>query len=163
MSSVSPPRPPPTPIRSGRIRSALRTRSRIVTSPSPSMLGGRYSRETTWGCWSLSSAESSIVRMRSSSGRNAESTLSVVVFFVPGRARGRRGWAAPADPGNDLVDRPSQIVLAPELGLRLVDLAATLDVHVARSVDHDLGDLGVADERLEWPAGPDVVGAQPGG
>ena len=36
MSSASPPRTSPTTIRSGRIRSALRTSRRIVTSPRPS-------------------------------------------------------------------------------------------------------------------------------
>ena len=41
MSSVSPPRTSPTMIRSGRMRSELRTRSRIEISPRPSTLGGR--------------------------------------------------------------------------------------------------------------------------
>ena len=56
-------------IRSGRMRSALRTRSRIVTSPSPSMFGGRrlQAQRRGAGC-SCSSAASSIVTMRSSSG-----------------------------------------------------------------------------------------------
>ena len=83
MSRASPPRTSPTTILSGRMRRAFRTRSRIVTSPRPSMFGGRYSRRTTCGCWSRSSAESSIVRMRSSSGRNDDSTFSVVVFPAP--------------------------------------------------------------------------------
>jgi len=39
-------------MRSGRIRSALRTRSRCVTSPRPSILGGRVSSLTVCGCWS---------------------------------------------------------------------------------------------------------------
>ena len=39
MSSVSAPRTSPTTMRSGRMRSALRTSSRIRTSPSPSMFG----------------------------------------------------------------------------------------------------------------------------
>ena len=38
MSSASSPRHSPTMIRSGRMRRALRTRSRVVTSPLPSML-----------------------------------------------------------------------------------------------------------------------------
>ena len=41
MSSASPPRTSPTTMRSGRMRRLLRTRSRCVTSPRPSMLGGR--------------------------------------------------------------------------------------------------------------------------
>ena len=47
MSSVSAPRTSPTMMRSGRIRSALRTRSRMRISPSPSTFGGRDSSETT--------------------------------------------------------------------------------------------------------------------
>ena len=39
MSSASPPRTSPTMMRSGRMRSALRTRSRIVTAPRPSTFG----------------------------------------------------------------------------------------------------------------------------
>ena len=41
MSSASPPRTSPTMMRSGRMRSEFRTRSRMVTSPRPSMLRGR--------------------------------------------------------------------------------------------------------------------------
>ena len=47
-SSASAPRTSPITIRSGRIRSALRSRSRIVTSPLPSTLAGRLSSRTTW-------------------------------------------------------------------------------------------------------------------
>ena len=68
MSRASAPRHSPTMIRSGRIRRALRTRSRVVTSPSPSMLAGRVSIRTTCGCCSCSSAASSIVATRSSAG-----------------------------------------------------------------------------------------------
>ena len=41
MSSASPPRTSPMMMRSGRIRNALRSRSRVTISPRPSMLGGR--------------------------------------------------------------------------------------------------------------------------
>ena len=47
MSSASPPRHSPTMMRSGRMRRALITRSRIVTSPVPSALRGLASRRTT--------------------------------------------------------------------------------------------------------------------
>ena len=47
------------------------------------MLAGRDSRRTTWSCLSWSSAASSMVTMRSSSGMNDDSTLSVVVFPAP--------------------------------------------------------------------------------
>ena len=83
MSSASPPRTSPSTMRSGRIRRLLRTRSRCVTAPRPSMLGGRVSSRTTCGCCSCSSAESSIVTMRSCSGMKPESRLSSVVLPAP--------------------------------------------------------------------------------
>ena len=43
------PRTSPMTSRSGRIRSACRTRSRSTTAPAPSTLGGRASRQTTCG------------------------------------------------------------------------------------------------------------------
>src|SRR5918994_748029 len=52
MSRVSAPRTSPTMIRSGRMRSAFRTSSRMRTSPWPSMLGGRDSSVITCSCWS---------------------------------------------------------------------------------------------------------------
>ncbi len=83
MSSAAASRISPTTIRSGRIRSALRTRSRIVTSPRLSMFGGRASRRRTC-CWlSCSSAASSMVMTRSSSGMKEESTFRVVVLPAP--------------------------------------------------------------------------------
>ena len=54
---------------------ALRTRSRIVTSPSPSMFVGRDSSRSTWRWLSRSSAASSIVTMRSLSGIALESDV----------------------------------------------------------------------------------------
>ena len=50
MSSASAPRHSPMMIRSGRMRRALRTRSRVVTSPTPSALFGRVSSRPTCGC-----------------------------------------------------------------------------------------------------------------
>ena len=47
------------------------------------MFGGRDSSVTTCSCWSWSSAASSIVTMRSSSGMNADIAFSVVVLPVP--------------------------------------------------------------------------------
>ena len=83
MSSASGPRTSPTTIRSGRMRSALRTSVRIVTSPRPSRPGGRASSRTTWRWRSRSSAASSIVTMRSSPGIAPESAFSVVVLPDP--------------------------------------------------------------------------------
>ena len=70
-------------MRSGRMRRQFLTRSRIVTSPRPSMFGGRASSASTWSWWSWSSLASSTVTMRSSAGMNDDSTLSVVVLPVP--------------------------------------------------------------------------------
>ena len=83
MSRVSGPRTSPTMIRSGLMRSALRTSSRIRTSPEPSMFGGLDSSVITCSCWSWSSAASSIVTMRSSPGTNADIAFSSVVLPVP--------------------------------------------------------------------------------
>ncbi len=70
-------------MRSGRIRSELRTRSRMVIWPLPSTLAGRLSRVMTWDCWRRSSAESSMVTMRSPSGMSPDRALSSVVLPVP--------------------------------------------------------------------------------
>jgi hypothetical protein len=83
MSRVSGPRHSPMMIRSGRIRSAFFSRSRQVTSPLPSMFLGRVSIGTTCGCWSCSSAASSIVATRSSGGMNAERAFKSVVLPLP--------------------------------------------------------------------------------
>src|ERR1700761_9406668 len=82
-SKASGPRTSPTMIRSGRIRRQFLTRSRMVISPSPSMLGGRVSRRTTCGCCSCSSAESSQVMTRSSLSIKAVKQLRSVVLPEP--------------------------------------------------------------------------------
>jgi hypothetical protein len=83
MSSAAASRTSPTTMRSGRMRRALRTRSRMRTSPRPSMLAGRASSRSTWSWCSCSSAASSIVTMRSSDGMKLDSTFSVVVLPAP--------------------------------------------------------------------------------
>ncbi len=70
-------------MRSGRIRRELRTRSRMLIWPLPSTLEGRLSSVITWDCWSWSSAESSIVTMRSPFGMSPDSALRRVVLPVP--------------------------------------------------------------------------------
>ena len=70
-------------MRSGRMRSELRTRSRIVTSPLPSTLAGRASSVTTCGCCRRSSALSSTVMMRSPAGTAADIAFSSVVLPAP--------------------------------------------------------------------------------
>lgn len=83
MSSVSPPRTSPTMMRSGRIRREFLTRSRMVIWPLPSTFAGRDSSRMTCACWSWSSAESSMVMIRSPSGIRPERALRRVVFPVP--------------------------------------------------------------------------------
>src|SRR6266540_2324961 len=83
MSRASPPRHSPTTMRSGRIRSELITRRWMVISPSPLMSFGRVSRRHTCSWWSWSSAASSMVTMRSSTGMKPDSTFRNVVFPVP--------------------------------------------------------------------------------
>ncbi len=83
MSSASPPRHSPTTMRSGRMRSALRTRSRMLIAPRPSRLAGRASRLTRWLWRRRSSAASSMVMMRSPSGMKFDSRLRKVVLPEP--------------------------------------------------------------------------------
>src|ERR1039458_8823867 len=83
MSSASSPRTSPSMMRSGRMRRALMTRSRMRTVPLPSMFGGRVSKRTMWVWRSCSSAASSMLTMRSDSGIKDERTLSRVVFPAP--------------------------------------------------------------------------------
>ena len=65
---------------------------------------------------------------------------------------------ATADPGHDLVDRAAQVRLVVEVALDLDQPAAALDVDAVRAVDHDLGEVGVAQERLDRAVAEDVVG-----
>ncbi len=83
MSSASAPRTSPTMMRSGRMRSALISRSRARIRPRPSMLTGRVSMRTTCSWSRLSSAVSSIVTMRSVSGIASASTPSSVDLPAP--------------------------------------------------------------------------------
>ena len=85
MSSASPPRTSPTTRRSGRIRSALRTSSRMPTSPLPSRLAPRASRRATCGRSIRSSAASSTVTIRSAASIRAASAPSsdVLPLDVP--------------------------------------------------------------------------------
>ena len=98
-SSASAPRTSPMMMRSGRMRSALRTRSRMLTCPLPSLFGGRASRRTTCSWWSWSSTASSIVTMRSFDGTKLDNTFSIVVLPVPVPPEMRmfRPPATPAD------------------------------------------------------------------
>ncbi len=59
------------------------TSSRMAIRPSPLMSAGRASIRQTCSWWSCSSAASSMVTIRSSTGMKPEQTLSRVVFPVP--------------------------------------------------------------------------------
>lgn len=83
MSKASAPRHSPTTMRSGRMRKALRTRSRMSTRPRPSALAGRASSATRCAWSSRSSAASSIVTMRSPSGIALDRMFSKVVLPEP--------------------------------------------------------------------------------
>ena len=82
-SMASGPRTSPTMMRSGRIRSAFFSRSRMWISPAPSAEGARVSRRTTCGCCRLSSAASSSVTTRSSTPMFSESAFKSVVLPEP--------------------------------------------------------------------------------
>ena len=103
MSRASPLRTSPTMIRSGRIRRALTTRSRAVISPRPSMFGGRVSIRTTCSWSRISSAESSMVTIRSRSGMASARAPSKVdlpepvppeisTFLRPRTTASRKSW-----------------------------------------------------------------------
>ena len=64
---------------------------------------------------------------------------------------------AAADLADDLVDRAAQVRLVRELGVGLDQLAAALDVDAVEGVDHDFGQVGVAQQRLERAVAEDVV------
>ena len=81
---ASPPRTSPTTMRSGRRRSAECSRSPMSTRALAELVGGAaISKATRWDWLSWSSAESSMVRMRSSSGMSDETMLSSVVLPEP--------------------------------------------------------------------------------
>ena len=225
MSRAEESRISPTTMRSGRMRRAFLTRSRISTAPLPSMFDGRDSSRSTWSWCSCSSAASSMVTIRSSVGMNEDSTLRVVVLPEPvlpdtmtfsrpfthageelrgalgvgaegdqvvggvrvggelsdreqrpvdGQRRDDRvdtaavGQAgvdhraglvdAASDAGDDLVDGAAQVRLVAEAALDLDEPAAALDVDAVGPVDHDLGEVRVAQERLDRAVAQDVVG-----
>ena len=71
--------------------------------------------------------------------------------------QGARLVDAPPDPADDLVDHSPQVGLVREAGLDRVDLSGALDEDVVRPVDHDLGDVRVAQQRLERAVTEDLV------
>src|ERR1700730_9556797 len=111
MSGASPPRTSPTTIRSGRMRKQLMTRSRMLTRPRPSTLGGRDSSVTTWSWWSCSSAASSTANAGAEDlghlagqGVEADKVVDVHSFGreLPDRHRRScqsQGWDDDVDPG----------------------------------------------------------------
>ena len=73
----------PTMMRSGRMRRALMTRSRWVMAPAPSIFDRAGFQPHHVRCCSCSSAVSSMVTTRSSSGMKRESVFSMVVLPEP--------------------------------------------------------------------------------
>src|SRR2546422_576859 len=138
MSSASPPRTSPTMIRSGRMRSELRTRSRIMIWPCPSTLAGLDSRLITWTWRNRNSAASSHVTIRSLAGMNPDRTLSSVVL------------PEPVPPETMMVSRD---FTAASRYSRI----ASLDEDLLGPVDHDLGDVRVAQRRLQRTEPDDLV------
>ena len=84
MSSASAPRTSPTISLVGRMRRAVRIRSRMEMRPVPSRFSSRVSKRTRFGSpCSFSSSESSIVITRSSAGMNSDSAFRKVVLPEP--------------------------------------------------------------------------------
>ena len=114
----------------------------------PSMLGGRLSRRTTWSWTSCSSAASSMVTMRSSSGMNDERTLSSVVLPVP------------VPPVTRMLSRPSTHRLASSAsrGVRVLSRtrSSTVQGHLGELADGEGG--AVERERRDDGVDPGAVG-----
>src|SRR5205823_5929016 len=143
MSSASAPRTSPTMIRVGRMRSALRTRSRMLISPMPSTFLPRTCSATQSGnCRSsCSSGTSSTVTTRSSSAAMDEPSAvrSVDLPAPPGRAD---------DPFNKL----PQVLIAVEVGVGNGLFAAVAYREDAlRPIDDDLLDPRIVHQRLQQP------------
>ena len=83
ISRASAPRHSPMTMRSGRMRKALRSKSRMLTSPWPSALLGRAWRVIRLACCNCNSALSSMVTTRSPEGMRRDSMLSNVVLPEP--------------------------------------------------------------------------------
>ena len=64
---------------------------------------------------------------------------------------------AAADAGHDLLDGAPKVGLVGELGLDRLQPTVLLQVDLVEAVDHDLGDVGVTQERLDRPVAEDVV------
>ena len=65
---------------------------------------------------------------------------------------------AAADRRDDAIDDAHHVLIVLESHVGQLDLAAALDVDLARAVDHDFSDALVAQERLERTKADDLVG-----
>ena len=70
----------------------------------------------------------------------------------------RRLVDAPADRRDDALDDAHHVIVVLERHVGQLDLAAALDVHLARAVDHHLSDRLVAQQRLQRAEADDLVG-----
>ena len=62
-----------------------------------------------------------------------------------------------ADGGDDAVDDVEHVFIVAERDGHLLDAAGALDVDTVRSVDHDLSDGVVREQRLDGPEAGDLV------
>src|SRR5215471_3990323 len=60
-------------------------------------------------------------------------------------------------PTHNLVDRPAQMRLIREPAIHRVDPPLPLHINLIRCIDHDLGDLGIPQIRLDRPIPEDVI------
>ena len=70
----------------------------------------------------------------------------------------RRLVDPPADLADDLLDNALEVRLVDELGIRAAQKAGALDPHLVRPVDHYLGDVCLAEERVDRTVTEDVIG-----
>ena len=157
MSNASAPRTSPMMMRSGRMRRALRTRSRWVTSPRPSRLGGRVSSRTTCGCCNCSSAASSTVTMRSPGSIRRDMAFISVVLPEPVPPEmmtfSRRCAAISSTRATGVVSAPNSISLAKSIAL-LAELADRDVRPVQRQRrEHDVDARAVLQPRIHHRAG----------
>src|SRR5215470_13083091 len=149
MSSVSPPRHSPTTILSGRIRSVLRTSSRIGIAPLPSRFGILDCMVTTCSCGSCSSAVSSTVTILSPTGIEDARMLSSVVLPEPVPPETMMFLRAPTQAlrksAIDLVNDPLANIHGDDgrshSPPRVLNPAVTFDVNLSRWEHHDVIDV----------------------
>ena len=95
---------------------------------------------------------------RAVDGKRRDDRVDAAAVGQPGVDHGARLVDPTADARDDLVDRAAQMGLVGEAADDLEEPPAPLDVDRVGTVDHHLGDVRVAQERLERAIAEDVVG-----